>query len=84
MFNGKCHGKSIIYKVTSCCCGYKYVGVTQQIFKDQMKGHFSILDKYLKKKKDSSSLTKHLAWPDHWPDLPQGEIPTPHQIQEKL
>jgi len=39
---------------------------------------------YLREKKDSSSLTKHLAWPDHWLDLPQGEIPTLHQLCEKL
>jgi hypothetical protein len=54
------------------------------MFKDRMAGHFALLSKYMRKHKDSSSLVKHLAQKDHWPELAQGEITTPKQLRAKL
>ena len=49
-----------------------------------MAGNFSLLNKYMRKHKDSSSLVKHLAQRDHWPEWAQGEILTPKQLWAKL
>ena len=83
-YNGERRAMVIVYQVICICCNYQYIGVTQQTFKDRMAGHFALLNRYMRKHKDSSSLVKHLAQKDHWPELAQGEIPTPKQLWAKL
>ena len=50
VYEGKCRSKYIIYEVKCSTCDAIYIGNTQQTFKKRMDGHFSDLQRLLKKR----------------------------------
>ena len=60
-YGGKCRETFINYEVKCKETGRRYIGTTQQTFKNRMAGHFNDIQKMITKNLRSDSLATHFS-----------------------
>ena len=61
VYNGECRTPVIVYEIKCKDCGAKYIGNTQQHFKNRMKQHYDDVGKFFRKGTQTDMFAKHFV-----------------------